>query len=162
MSSRIEYLADHPDLVPCIAGWFYREWGGRSPDDSLRVFTERLLARMNRDKPPITLVAFKDEEPVGTAALKIQEMETHPQYQYWLGSVYVKENWRVLGIGSELVDAIIREAERCEIQALYLYTSGKEGFYARLGWEELEKVQYRGRSATIMKCIVDGKTLKHS
>ena len=63
---------------------------------------------MKRDKTPLTLVAFKDEKPVGIAALKIREMEIHPQYQHWLGSVYVKENWRKMGIGSTLVKAVIR------------------------------------------------------
>jgi GNAT superfamily N-acetyltransferase len=147
----IEYLADHPDLVPLLAGWFFREWGGRSPYDTLGSFEEYLLARMNRDKPPLTLVAFKDEEAVGTAALRIQEMVTHPQYQYWLGSVYVKENWRRMGIGSALVEAVIEEAERLEIQVLYLYTRGKENFYARWGWKAIECPIYRGRTVTIMK-----------
>jgi predicted N-acetyltransferase YhbS len=147
----IEYLADHPDLVPLLAEWFYSEWGGRSPDDTLTTFEKRLLGRMHRDKAPLTLIAFKGEEPVGTAALKIQEMETHPQYQYWLGSVYVEENWRRMGIGSALVDAVIAKAEAFGIEVLYLYTRGRENFYTQLGWKKIERSYYRGRNVTIMK-----------
>lgn len=159
---RIEYLADHPDLVPLLAGWFYGEWGGRLPDDTLAGFKDRLLERMNRNKPSLTLVAFKREEPVGTAALKIQEMETHPQYQHWLGSVYVKENWRGKGVGSALVKAVILEADGLGIQELYLYTRGNEGFYAQLGWKELVRSYYRGRYVTIMKRRTDGKAIQKS
>ena len=153
----IEYLADHPDLVPLLAEWFYSEWGGRSPDDTLTTFEKRLLGRMHRDKAPLTLIAFKGEEPVGTAALKIQEMETHPQYQYWMGSVYVKENWRRMGIGSALVEAVIAKAEAFGIEVLYLYTRGRENFYTQLGWKEIERSYYHGRNVTIMKRRTDGK-----
>lgn len=154
MPLRIEYLADHPDLVPLLADWFFQEWGGRSPNDTLHTFKERLLERMNRNKPPLTLVALRGEEPVGTAALKVQEMETHPQYQYWLGSVYVRENDRGLGVGSTLVEAVIAEAEHLNIQELYLYTRGKEDFYTKFGWMNIEKSTYRGRSVTIMKRLI--------
>ena len=158
MSLRIEYLADYPDLVPLLAGWFFREWGGGPPHDTLERFEEQILTRMNRDQPPFTLVAFKDDKAVGTAALRIQEMKTHPQYQHWLGSVYVKENWRRMGIGSALVKAVIEEAEQFGIQDLYLYTRGKESFYARWGWQAIERPMYRGRTVTIMKrSILDRK-----
>jgi N-acetylglutamate synthase-like GNAT family acetyltransferase len=148
---KIEYLSDHPDLVPLLAEWFLSEWGGSPPQDTLESFEESLLARMNSDKPPLTLVAFKDDEPVGTAALRIQEMNTHPQYQHWLGSVYVKEDWRGRGIGSVLVEAVIKEAKQFKIQDLYLYTRGKESFYVRFGWKAIECPIYRGRTVTIMK-----------
>ncbi len=151
MSLKIEYLADYPEFVPILAGWFFQEWGARTPNDTLQVFTERLLERMNRDKPPLAVVALQGEEPVGTAALKIQEMETHPQYKYWLGSVYVKENWRGSGIASALINAVIREAERFDISELYLYTRGSEGLYKRLDWQEIERPIFRGRTVTIMK-----------
>jgi predicted N-acetyltransferase YhbS len=151
MTLKIELLADHQNLVPLLAEWFYREWGGRSSNDTLQVFSERLLGRMNRDKPPLTLVAFNDKDPVGTAALKIREMETHPQYRYWLGSVYVTGNQRGLGIGSALVEAVIREAERLKIPELYLYTRVSESLYSRLGWKEIERTFFRGRIVTIMK-----------
>jgi N-acetylglutamate synthase-like GNAT family acetyltransferase len=154
---RIDYLANHPDLVPVLAGWFLREWGGRSPEDTLERFEERILSRMNRDKLPLTLVAFIEKEPVGTAALKIQEMKTHPQYQYWLGSVYVKENCRRQGIGSALVKTVIEEAKAFGIEELYLYTRGMENFYTQLGWNEIERPYYRGRNVTIMKRRTDGK-----
>jgi GNAT superfamily N-acetyltransferase len=156
---RIEYLADHPDLVPLLAGWFYSEWGGRSPNDTLATFEARLLGRMNRDHPPLTLVALQGEVSVGTAALKIQEMDSHPQYQYWLGSVYVMENFRMQGIGSALVEAVIEEAEAFGIEELYLYTRGSENFYTRLGWKEIERLYYRGGNVTIMKRRTDGKEI---
>ena len=151
MATRIELLADHPDLIPLLADWFYKEWGGRRPEDTLEKFTDRLRNRMNRDRLPLALVSFLEEEPIGSAVLKIREMETHPQYKYWLGSVFLLEEHRGQGFGTELVKAASEMATRFGVQTLYLYTRGNEPFYSRLGWQEIEKPIFRGRQVTIMK-----------
>jgi N-acetylglutamate synthase-like GNAT family acetyltransferase len=109
---------------------------------------------MNRDKLPLTLIAFLRGELIGSAALKIREMETHPQYEYWLGSVYIEAQHRGKGYGTELVQAAMKEAARFEIQELYLYTRGNKSFYSNLGWKEIEKTNFRGRLAIIMKYLL--------
>lgn len=151
MDLRIELLADHPYLVPLLADWFYKEWGGRRPEDSLEKFTDRLRSRMNRTTLPLALISFLEEEPIGSAVLKIREMETHPQYEYWLGSVFLLEEYRGRGLGTELVKAATEEAARFGVKTLYLYTRGSELFYSRLGWQEIEKPIFRGHQVTIMK-----------
>jgi predicted N-acetyltransferase YhbS len=151
MEIEIKYLADHPDLVPILARWFYEEWGSHSPSSTMEDMEARLRTRMNRDWLPLTLVALMDKEPVGSAALKIREMETHPQFEHWLGSVYVREEFRRMGIGSYLVKAGENEAMRFDIPYLYLYTRTSETFYARLGWESIERPVYRGREVVIMR-----------
>ena len=37
------------------------------------------------------------------------------------------------------------------MRELYLYTRQHEDFYARLGWQVIEKLFYKGRIALIMK-----------
>lgn len=151
---RIDYLVNHPSLVTLLADWFYEEWGGRRPEDSLEGFKIRLQGRMNQDRLPLALIAFFEGEPVGTAALKIREMETHPHFEHWLGSVYVQESHRKRGFGTKLIQAIISEAARFGIEELYLYTRGSEIFYSKLGWKEIEKPFFRGRRVTIMKYLL--------
>jgi N-acetylglutamate synthase-like GNAT family acetyltransferase len=106
---------------------------------------------MNRDHPPITFLGFLKDELVGTAAIKIQEMKTHPQYKYWLGSVYVHEAYRGEGIASKLINTVIDKASQLEIDKLYLYTRGKVHLYAKFGWKILEETNYRGKRAYIME-----------
>jgi predicted N-acetyltransferase YhbS len=147
----IKYLADHPEVTPTLAGWFYEEWGNHSLSSTMEAMEERIRRRMNRDRLPLTIVAFINDELVGSATLKIREMETHPHFEHWLGSVYVQEKSRGLGIGSELVKAGEEEAKRFNIQELYLYTRDKEPFYARLGWVPIERPFYHGREVVIMR-----------
>jgi GNAT superfamily N-acetyltransferase len=151
MKLEIAYLADHPELVPLLGAWFYDEWGGSWPSATLEGFIKRLEGRLNRDQPPITFLSFYDQEPVGTAALKIREMKTHPQFEYWLGSVYVREDYRRQGIASELIKTVIHKSSTLGIDRLYLYTRRKESLYAKFGWKIIETPKYRGKVVSVME-----------
>jgi GNAT superfamily N-acetyltransferase len=154
MTIDVHYLADHPNLTRRVATWFYEEWGIRNPENSVENVEKRLLERMNRDRLPLILIAFQGVEPVASASLKIREMETHPRYVHWLGSVYVHHPFRNHGIGSWLVEYAAAEAGRHKVRELYLYTHRHESFYARLGWFPVERPHYHGREVVIMKRVL--------
>jgi N-acetylglutamate synthase-like GNAT family acetyltransferase len=145
------YLADRPELIPELAGWFYNEWGRHNLDLSLKSIEEKLKGRLNREQVPLVLVHIQDGSAIATASIKIQEMETHPHYQHWLGSVYVMPEYRDQGIGTELIRYTVGEAKRLAVDELYLYTRNKEKFYTKLGWQSLETPIYHGRRVFIMK-----------
>ncbi len=151
----IRYLADRPELIPVLASWFYAEWG--TPDLSVERIERRLHERLNRDRLPLVLVGFHDQQPVASASLKIREMEIRPEYLHWLGSVYVRPEERNRGIGSHLIEYAASEARRWDVEDLYLYTTYRENLYARLGWITIERVEYHGRSVAVMR-----RTLRRS
>ena len=155
---RFAYLADHPEWISTLAGWFYAEWGGRIAGQKVKLFEERLQGRLNRDKLPLTLIAFAEDEMVASASLKIQEMGTHPRYLHWLGSVYVKQSFRRKGIGTQLVEHASQVASGLRVASLFLYTHGHEDFYARLGWHVVERAQYHGRRVAIMERVITQRT----
>ena len=146
----VHLLADHPELTHLLATWFYEQWGQGKPGLSVERIERNLQERLNRDRLPLTLVAFQDMQPVASATLKIWEMDTHPQYPYWLGSVYVLPEHRGRGIGSHLAEhAAI--AQCLGVRELYLYTPDREKLYARLGWVTMERTVYRGEAVVIMR-----------
>jgi GNAT superfamily N-acetyltransferase len=158
MEVSVEYLADQPESVAILARWLFEEWGHRSPDGTIAGMTENLHQRLNRDGLPLALVAIRDGQPLGTVSLKLKEVKIRPQYEHWLGTLYVHEPYRGEGIGSLLVKAAVEAAARLGVGELYLYTrrpKTKE-LYARLGWVVTERLEYRGRPAVIMKrAVVD-------
>ena len=147
----IKYLADHPELIPTLASWFYAEWGYLSPGSSTGAIAETLKTHLNRDKLPLALVAVSGTDVVGSASLRVYDMQTRKDISPWLASVYVPVEHRRRGIGAGLVEAIEGKAKELKFERLYLYTFDKEEYYARLGWCVLDRTVYKGRQAVVMQ-----------
>jgi GNAT superfamily N-acetyltransferase len=150
MNLSIDYLANHPDLVPELACWFFDEWVRKESGNSIEKFTYHLQDRLQRDRAPLTLVGFLEESAIASASIKIREMETHPQHKHWLGAVYIRPSYRGQGFGSQIVNHIVSIAAQLRIEILFLYTHSHEGFYAKLGWCTLERPTYHGRTVALM------------
>jgi len=147
----IEYLANHKEVIPTLARWFYEEWAYLHPE---RTYTdvERLISeRAQTDKIPIALVAFDGEELLGTVCLKVHDMDTRLDLTPWLAGLYVSAQRRRAGIGTALVSAIEREARKFNINKLYLYTPESESFYAKRGWQVKERTEYHDCEVTLME-----------
>jgi len=95
-------------------------------------------------------VGFAKSKPIATATLKIHEMEIYPQFEHWLGNVYVLPEYRNQGISSQITEATVGTAKLLGVKTLYLYTRDREHFYRRLGWILLEQAEYRMRKAIVM------------
>ncbi len=150
----IHYLADHQDVVPILATWIYDEWSYMYPGMTLQDVINFMGKRVNKDKLPLTLVAFEAGEPVGTVSLKVFDMETRKDLPYWLTSLYVVKPWRRRRIGSSLVDAAEKKAGELGIGELFLFTTDvvlPGSFYLKLGWITKEKTKYHSYSVIIME-----------
>ncbi|NTV47978.1 MAG: GNAT family N-acetyltransferase [Chlorobiales bacterium] len=147
----IAYLADHKEVIPMLAQWFYQEWAYLIPGQTL-ADVERLLGeRTNTTKIPVALVAFDGDELVGTVCLKVHDMDTRLDLTPWLAGLYVVAPRRRQGIGARLVSAIEQKAHELGVEKLYLYTPKSESFYSRLGWQLKERTEYHDYPVTIMQ-----------
>ena len=147
----IHYLADHRDLVPLIAQWFFGEWACFYPGKGLKDFEAMVAERANRDRLPLALVALEGGKLLGTGCLKPRDMETRPELTPWLAGMFVAGESRGRGIGAALVRAVEEKAAGLGIGKLYLHTPRSERFYARLGWSVKERTEYCGCAVTVME-----------
>jgi putative hydrolase of the HAD superfamily len=159
MQIEIKYLADHPELVHLLSTWFYDEWGQNNPPLIIEHIEHRVRERLNRDKIPTCLVAYASSKPIATATLKIREMDIYPQdkypqFEHWLGNVYVVPEYRKQGVGSQIVESTSEKARSLGVKDLYLYTRDQEHFYQRLGWKTMEQVDYHGHMVFVMRRIL--------
>lgn len=93
---------------------------------------------------------------LGAAELKTREMDIYPDYEHWLGGVYVESSERGKGIGRLLTLDIIDRAKRFGIKRLYLQTESLSGgLYAECGFKPLETVEYKGRHVLVMVAKLD-------
>jgi GNAT superfamily N-acetyltransferase len=153
----IDYLADHPDAVPVLAGWFASEWSEGSPETSADGFAAQLSSAVNRDRLPICLLGLLGAEPVATATLKFREIEYADEADFWIGWVCVREDVRGRGYGRALVAAAEAQAAAKRLSPLYLHTPGKEAFYSRLGWQTIGlTTTSQGWPSTVMTKAMSG------
>jgi GNAT superfamily N-acetyltransferase len=151
--TRIEYLADHPSLVPVLADWHHRQWSHFRPGETVAERAARLQESARRDRCPLTLVALAGGELLGSASLLPHDMEIRRDLTPWLADLYVAPVHRHRGLGSALVQRAVQEAARLGFETLYLFTTSRENesLYAALGWSVRERVQYLGALRVVMQ-----------
>jgi N-acetylglutamate synthase-like GNAT family acetyltransferase len=146
----IEYLADHQSLIPVLADWFYLEWSYLHPGKSREDIQQMISLRIHKDRVPLTLVALQDSELIGSVSLKISDMDNRPELTPWLAALYVRKDCRSRSIGSKLITAIENKGRDLGVTFLYLFTPASEAYYAKRGWQVLERMVYHGYPVTLM------------
>ena len=148
---RIDYLAKWPGLVGVVARWSFREWLQYRGDKSLAGVVKRMEERLNVDRLPLGLVAVRGGEAMGMVSLKVHDMDGREELTPWMAGLYVAEEYRKQGIGTLLIEASLKEAQRLGIGHIYLWTAGLDEYYAQRGWGLVEQVVYKGQEVTIME-----------
>jgi len=162
----IDYLANCPDLVDELARLSWKEWSEvyQQRKQTLEHSVKNYRDRMNTDRLPLTLVAFRarhsqsltglaasERELVGMVSLKFHDMDTRPDLDPWLGGLLVLPEWRNRGVGTMLMHRATEEARRLNVRQLYLWTHTAEGLYHKLGWQLVERTNYFGKEAVVME-----------
>ncbi len=148
---RIDYLANHVELIPQLAELLFQEWRDlNDPSDTVELRAKRIADCCGRRSIPMGLVAVEGRQLCGSAFLIAHDMKDRLELTPWLAGVFVLPEMRRCGMGTALVSRVIEEASMMKVGALYLYTSTAAALYARLGWEEIERRQYRGVDVTVM------------
>lgn len=147
---QIEYLADRPEYLSTLAAWHRREWGHLRPEESVEARTAKLRAWSGHRQIPTVFIATTEDTLFGSAMLVAHDMDTRMHWTPWLAGVVVAPEHRRQGIGACLAEYAAAEAGALGFRTLYLYTFSTERFYARLGWEPIERDSYLGAAVTIM------------
>ena len=147
---RISYLIEHPEYIPQLAQWLFEQWGSVLGEETPEVRIKKLQAHMNRDKLPIAWVADANGQLLGTAALRVHDLEGREDLTPWLGGVFVGSDFRRRGIGAALCATVEDAARSRGIQTLYLFTLNKQTWFSRLGWTVLGPCVWQQRPGDIM------------
>jgi predicted N-acetyltransferase YhbS len=147
---RISYLADVPGLAVQLIPGLLDHWRYAFPDHTAADRAAKFRAHQNVDTLPIAWIAHDDDTALGTAALRLHDLEGREELSPWLGGVYVKPEHRRCGIASSLCRIAELKAQQMGIERLYLFTHGQEHLYAKLGWQYFEDTLWRGHECSIM------------
>ena len=130
----------------------YQEWHDFAPWSSLEKIRAYYRKCLDGDGLPLAFAAVaEDGRLLGSAALKRFDMEEFPQYEYWLGDVFVLPEYRGKGIGHALITHCLQTARSLRLPALYLYTPDVQAVYAKYGWREIATQWHNGETVSVMK-----------
>lgn len=147
---KIEYLADHKDVIPTLARWTFEEWSYLWPERTLSDVERLISERCNKEHIPIALVAIDKGKVVGMIELKTSDFKARQNLSPWLAGLYVDKLQRSKGVGTKLVHEIENLAARLGASRLYLFTDDAEKFYSKLGWCIQERMVWQGFSVAVM------------
>src|SRR5262249_7586047 len=148
---QIDYLADHLDAVPLLADWHHREWG----EFTLESTASELRTHTGRRQIPTTFVVIEQGRLIGSTSLLVADLVGWEHLTPWVASVFVAPDCRGRGVGQALIERAVCEARLIGIPAVYLFTTTKEPYYARLGWRPVERARYRSKEIVIMRRTLD-------
>jgi GNAT superfamily N-acetyltransferase len=147
---RISYLTEHPEYIPQLAQWLFEQWDAILGEETPDARINKLKAHMNRDKLPIAWIAHANGQLLGTAALRVHDLDGREDLTPWLAGVFVGSRFRRQGIGAALCAAVEDEARSRASHTLYLFTLDKQAWYLRLGWTVLGLSVWHQRPGEIM------------
>ena len=147
---QISYLVEYPQYMPQLAQWMFEEWDVMLGEKTPEVRIRKLNAHLNRDQLPIAWVAHADGRLLGSAALRVHDLEGREDLTPWLGGVFVGEQFRRCGIGAALCTTVEEAARSRGVETLYLFTLDKQTWYTRQGWTVLAPCVWHERFGDIM------------
>jgi GNAT superfamily N-acetyltransferase len=151
--SRILFQKVKPDdkkPIELIAGWYEREWKIASQ------ITIQKISSYPAEGIPFQILMTVDGLPVATGGLyhEVGLLDYEPKYRIygpWLALVYTAPKNRNKGYGALLCQKIQEISKDLGLKEIFLYTFTAETLYKQLGWEELERTNYKGKDAVVMK-----------
>ena len=140
----ISLLADKPEASGVIAQWYYDEWLTNVSDITVEAVRDQVSKTANRGKVPLTIIAHKNNEFIGTIQLKLYENKNHPEYEHWLGGMYVKSSHRGQGVSTVLIEQAIKHALQANVLCLYLQCENHNiELYKKHGFTFLHEGKHR-------------------
>lgn len=153
---RIDFLADHLDVIPILAQWFRAQWPDYFADWSQADMEQDFLIDARREGLPIRLVAFEGNQLVGTIILREPGNEALADFHPELGGLYVLETQRGRRFGSQLVQAGMNLARQQGFESVYATTTAAAGILKRLGWQYIKSVVQSDGEFSLYQCKLTG------
>jgi len=147
----ISLLADHPYDVSKIAEWYFYEWASHVPNVTQEMVHKKVKNKVSNRHIPLSLVAHDEGTLIGTLELKIRENKSYPEYEYWIGGVYVPLEHRRKGIAKKLINAAKEIAVSHGVTILHLQCETHNvDFYREQDFSVLHQSTHSHWDTTIM------------
>ena len=94
----ISYISEKTDDLKLISRWYFEEWGHLISSLTEEKIYEGLSSKLEKEDDFLCLITCHEkEELVAVVDLKYREHKDYPEYEHWIGGVYVKPENRSNG-----------------------------------------------------------------
>lgn len=141
--------SDDKELIELIADWYLEEW------NIDREKTIQQISNFPNNGTPFQIIMNLNDIPIATGGIYhhvgLQDIE--PKFKVldpWLALVFTKNEHRGKGYGALLCEQIQKTAKNMGIKEVFLFTHTAETLYKRLAWQQLERINLKGRDIVVM------------
>ncbi|WP_420234725.1 GNAT family N-acetyltransferase [Pseudomonas sp. ABY48] len=103
------------------------------------------------------LIAMEHDQLLGGASLASRDLPglpDRPELGPWLACVFITPEARRRGLAAQLIEGICSHAQEAGIITLFLHTHSQRDYYAKLGWDVLERFEAWGEEQWLMaRCL---------
>ncbi|MFL6610379.1 MAG: GNAT family N-acetyltransferase [Pseudomonas sp.] len=146
---RVDWLVNHMDKCNLMAEWLYREFTYEFAHQSFGHWQQEFSAGQ-RDGRWKCLIALEHDQLLGGASLANDDLPERPDLGPWLACVFVHPDARRRGLAARLIEGICNHGKETGFATLYLHTHSERDYYAKLGWEVLERFEAWGKEQWLM------------
>ncbi|MBD9423837.1 GNAT family N-acetyltransferase [Pseudomonas sp. PDM15] len=146
---KIDWLRDHPVHCDTVAAWLHRQFPYEFAEQPLAAWQAEFRAGQGNGDWRM-LIALQEGEVLGCAGLARDDLPQRPELGPWLACVYVLPEMRGQGMAERLIESIYVAARERGYHCLYLHTHDRADYYAKRGWQWLERFQAWGGEHQLM------------
>lgn len=143
-------LIEEQEYLEEVSEWIWKEWD-KEHGAKLEDVVYRSKHSINKEGVPQMYIAKYKDEAIGVVSIWLNDLKARQDLFPWMATLYVKEEYRNMGIGKKLQQKCIEETTKMNYKNLYLITE-HENYYEKMGWEFLENAPLEdGRYEKIYK-----------
>ena len=130
-------LIDNQQYLEEVSKWIWQEWS-KEHGAKLEDIIYRSKHSINANNVPQMYIAKYKNEVIGVVSIWTNDLTARQDLSPWMATLYVKQEFRKMGVGKKLQYKCIQEAKKMKYKNLYLITD-HENYYEKTGWKLLEK-----------------------
>jgi GNAT superfamily N-acetyltransferase len=136
--------------IKLIAHWYFQEWSIPTKD------TIESLSKFPKVGIPFQVLMTLGAKPIASGGLHndVRLLTVEPRFKAfgpWLAVIYTAKGHRQKGFGTQLCKKVVDMAREMGVKEIFLYTHTAESMYKKLGWVEMERIQYKGKDTAVMR-----------
>ena len=137
---KIDDLRQQPHFADAVVDRIWRAFWEKMghPVERVSIPVGRNLA--STEAKPFCLIAHANGTFLGTASLIASDVDNRPLLTPWVAAVWVEAAYRERGIGTSLVEAVVRRAFALGERELFLHCAeSRRPFYEKRAWQLVER-----------------------